>query len=233
MISTKFIAMLLPLMIAAQSTNDTAETPSTQKSAILPTPRPVENDNQSDNKLLGQNKHSSSPMGGVGPSYGGYGGGYTGYGGGYTGYGGGYGGSAGYGNGYGSGYGSGYGGSFWKRSQEPMSGSGISKRQASSDPETKKSDAKHQNTNFRRPGPARYQKQPEAKSSDQKDNSPESSDKQLIGQNKHSYSPYGGFGAGYGYGGYGYSGYGGYGYGADPRGYGYYGGWDRNPWTMY
>ena len=78
MISSKLLAMLLPLMIAAQSTENNIPKAVTQKSPILPNQGSGDIADQPENKLLGQNKHSNSPMGGSGPSYGGYG--YGGYG---------------------------------------------------------------------------------------------------------------------------------------------------------
>ena len=132
MIATKVLALLFPFMIAAQSKGEYLERPGVMH-PILPGQDNAANtdtsthkiDEKKANKLLGQNKHSYSPMGGFGPSYGGgygnsYGAGYGGvyggpYGGAYGGvYGGGYNGQySGYpgGYGYGAGYGS-YGGGY-------------------------------------------------------------------------------------------------------------------------
>lgn len=88
MISTKILVMLLPFMIAAQSSDENVQSPINQQNSPI---IPMQGDRKETNKLLGQNKHSSAPMGGFGGSagygapssygYGGYRNSYQNYGG--------------------------------------------------------------------------------------------------------------------------------------------------------
>lgn len=257
MISSKLLIMLLPLLVVAQNT-DQAPKQSVRHHKQRPmrahakktSDETVKNSGEKvAKKPLGNNKHYISPYGG----YGGYG--YPSYGYGYPGYGYGYPSYGGYdANPWTlfkrSGESSGRSG-IAKRHVSSIPHTHDSPMDSESTKRSEKADNAKKKQGSHVPSKARSDDSPMGKdriiNSALRAESAEKSDKdnhamnsettdepnanKKLGNNKHFIPPYGGYGyGGYGYGGYGY---GGYGYAADPRGYGYFGGWDGNAWTMY